>query len=81
MVESRRATHCKPDHPAVADAARGRLSRSCHLPIRQVTCRFHEGVIVLHGRLPSYYLKQLAQEAVRGLDGVEEIINRIEVDD
>jgi osmotically-inducible protein OsmY len=35
---------------------------------------------LLRGRLATYYQKQVAQEAVRGLDGVVQIVNDIEVD-
>ena len=79
MVKSHRVARRTPDRPTTAQAARRRLGRSCHWQVRQVTCRYHEGVLLLYGQLPSYYLKQLAQEAVRNLEGVEEIINRIEV--
>lgn len=33
--------------------------------------------IVLSGRLPSYYLKQLLQEAIRGVPGVVAIDNHV----
>ena len=36
-----------------------------------------EGATVLSGRLPSYYLKQLLQEAVRLMPGVVDIDNRV----
>jgi hypothetical protein len=36
-------------------------------------------VIYLRGRLPSYYLKQVAQETVGGVKGVRHVVNRIEV--
>ena len=80
MAKSHRVTHRRPDRPTSAQAALRRLGRSCHRQVRQVTCRYHEGVLLLYGRVPSYYLKQLAQEAVREIEGVEEIINRIEVE-
>ncbi len=35
--------------------------------------------LLLSGRVPSFYLKQLAQEAVRGVNGVDRIINEIVV--
>jgi hypothetical protein len=35
--------------------------------------------IILSGRLPSFYLKQLLQEAVRGVPGVTDIDNRVDV--
>jgi osmotically-inducible protein OsmY len=36
-------------------------------------------VVYLHGCLPSYYLKQLAQELANRVEGVHHVINRIEV--
>lgn len=39
----------------------------------------HETTVVLRGRVPSFYHKQLAQIAVTGLPGVERIVNEIEV--
>lgn len=35
--------------------------------------------LYLSGRLPSFYLKQLVQEAVRRVPGVQHIINQIDV--
>ena len=79
MAELHRTAHYRPGRLTVAEAARERLQHSCYPQLRQVTCHFHEGALILHGQLPSYYLKQLAQEAVMELGGVEEIINRIAV--
>jgi osmotically-inducible protein OsmY len=39
------------------------------------------GGLVLRGRLPNFHHKQLAQETVRRLAGVRQIINKIEVVD
>ena len=36
-------------------------------------------MLVLSGRLPTFYLKQLVQEAVRHLPGVESVRNDIDV--
>ena len=44
-----------------------------------ITCEYKEGMILLRGQLSSFYQKQLAQEAVRKLDEVQQIVNRIEV--
>ncbi len=46
---------------------------------QHITCEFREGLLLLHGRVSSYYQKQLAQEAVRRLDAVDQILNHIEV--
>lgn len=47
--------------------------------MKAVDCTWRNGVLYLSGRVPSYYLKQLAQEKVRNVKGVEEIVNRTEV--
>lgn len=44
-----------------------------------VSCEFERGVLVLHGRLHSYYHKQLAQEAVADLENVLQVVNDVEV--
>jgi hypothetical protein len=43
----------------------------------RIECR-HD-TLILTGRLPSFYLKQLLQEALRGVDGVGKIDNRVAV--
>ena len=38
-----------------------------------------DGRVILRGRVSSYFHKQMAQEAIRRVDGVEEISNELEV--
>ena len=57
------------------------LQDASYYPLRRISCEFHEGILFLRGRVPSYYLKQVAQEIIRKIDGVEEIANRLEVAD
>jgi len=38
-----------------------------------------DGVLVLRGCLPTYYLKQIAQEVVAYLEGVESVDNQIQI--
>jgi hypothetical protein len=47
--------------------------------LRQVSWQFRKGVLVLSGQVPSFYLKQVAQEVVANLDEVLEVVNCIEV--
>jgi osmotically-inducible protein OsmY len=56
-----------------------RLRKSGYHELQLVSCDFHEGVLTLRGRVPSFYLKQVAQEVIRRLDGAEEVNNRLEV--
>jgi len=64
----------------VTRAANDHLNRNPYRAIRRdVSCECDHGVLVLRGRVSSYYHKQVAQEAVAGLDGVAQVVNEIEV--
>ena len=59
--------------------AESRLRNSGYHELHLVSCDFYEGVVTLRGRVPSFYLKQVAQEVILRLDGAEEVNNRLEV--
>ena len=63
----------------VVTTAKRRLDASPYTALRSIVCDFHEGVLVLRGQVTSYHLKQRAQETVRTLDGVEVVVNAVEV--
>jgi hypothetical protein len=64
----------------VADTADARLHDKSRGSFRDVSCECEdEGTIILRGRSSSYYEKQIAQETVRGIDGVTQVVNEIEV--
>lgn len=63
----------------LAAAAQDRLQSSAYRGVRSVSCEYHEGVLVLRGRVSSYHQKQLAQEAVKHIAGIREIINAVQV--
>jgi hypothetical protein len=63
----------------IRQRAEHRLRNSAYAPLRTLSCDYHEGVLTLRGRLPSHYLKQIAQVLMDGLDGVLEIANRVDV--
>ena len=60
-------------------AAEGRLRASPYLSLRTIYCEFHEGMLILRGSLPTYYMKQQAQAAVADVEGVGRVFNQIEV--
>jgi len=68
-----------PECDSVAEAARQRLRASGYFGVRPLSCEHHEGVLVLRGQVASWHQKQLAQESVRCLSGVEAIINAVDV--
>ncbi len=63
----------------IVDVANELLQKQPHLSMQPIWCEFAEGELFLRGHLPSFYLKQLAQTAVAGLDGVRHVVNEIEV--
>ncbi|MEO8269799.1 MAG: BON domain-containing protein [Aureliella sp.] len=51
-----------------------------HLTRHQVFCQEESGIVILHGRVGSFFQKQMAQESLKRLAGVEKVINELEVD-
>jgi hypothetical protein len=66
-------------HRKILEAVRIRLANTPFPVLREVLCEYDRGVLILRGSLPSFYLKSVAQEAVRNLAGVRQVVNRIEV--
>jgi len=60
---------------AVAQA----LRTTGHAALRSLDIEISGGIVILWGRVPSYYQKQLAQETVQRVDGVLGIANGLEV--
>jgi osmotically-inducible protein OsmY len=65
--------------PDVRELAERRLRGNPYLALKNVSCEYREGVLTLRGRLPTYYLRQVARAAVAGMEGVEAIVDCIEV--
>jgi osmotically-inducible protein OsmY len=63
----------------IKESAVARLQSSGYFALRDVGCAYKDGILTLHGCLPSYYLKQLAQMAVADVEGVTAIVNQIAV--
>lgn len=55
------------------------LNSSGYHQLRQLKVYFEHGRITLQGRLPTYYLKQVAQCIVLEVEGVREIDNDVTV--
>ncbi len=48
--------------------------------LQSISCEHHEGMLVLRGCVPSYFLKQLAQEVAHKIPGVNMVVNSVSVD-
>jgi osmotically-inducible protein OsmY len=74
-----RQTPARTPRPGVKEVAEQCLRRNPYLALKNVSCEYRDGVVVLRGCLPSYYLKQVAQEAVARIEGVASVDNQIHV--
>ena len=64
---------------ALADRAMSAIRKSPHIMSRNVDLVAEQGRIVLRGTVKSFFQKQMAQEALRRIEGVETIENQLEV--
>lgn len=62
-----------------AEMANERLRSNPYPPIRRLTCACEDDCLILLGQVQTYYHKQVAQETVAQVNGVRQVINRIEV--
>jgi len=66
--------------PTGASLVHARFQRSPYLPLRNINCSLRDGVLLLRGRVPTYYLKQMAQTIGTSAEGVREVVNELGVD-
>lgn len=67
------------DH-SVVDLAKAALSGCGYSQFRQLQVYCENGRVTLQGRLPTYYLKQVAQTSIQSITGVRGVDNDIRVD-
>jgi hypothetical protein len=63
----------------LGEAAQARLFRTPYHVMRRVDCSCQNGVLILRGRVPSYYHKQYAEEVVADLPGLRDVSNQLQV--
>ena len=82
------AAHSSSDPTSLAPCAwtvracvEGKLQRGSYSALSRIRCEFQResGVLHLRGSVPSYYLKQVAQELVRDVEGVRLVNNQLSV--
>jgi osmotically-inducible protein OsmY len=61
------------------DQVQGALESNPYLSTRQFRVIASDGLVRLEGTVRSYYQKQMAQELLRRVDGVERIENQLQV--
>ena len=68
-----------PPRPALLDQVHGALSRSPYVSANEMRVEATDGVVRLEGAVRSFFHKQMAQELIRRVDGVERIENLLQV--
>jgi osmotically-inducible protein OsmY len=83
MSKSLMADVAEPDSSgdgvAIERETLSRLRHHGYLALRDVSCNARDSVVCLRGRLPSQYLKQVAQSIAENVHGVRTVRNFIEV--
>ena len=69
----------RPARPALVDEVHGALRRSPYVSGHEFQVEASEGVVRLEGAVRSFFHKQMAQELIRRVDGVERIENLLQV--
>jgi len=65
--------------PGLEELVQKAIVHSPYVSRRNLCCETQGRRVTLRGRVGSFFQKQMAQEAVRRIDGVEEIENLLEV--
>ena len=65
--------------PALIDEVHGALRRSPYVSGHDLQVEAAEGVVRLSGAVRSFFHKQMAQELIRRVDGVQRIENCLQV--
>jgi osmotically-inducible protein OsmY len=69
--------------PRVVDLLREKVSTAIkgnpYLQCRDLRFEASEGRVTLHGQVSSWYQKQMAQEMLMRMDGIDAVENRLEV--
>ena len=63
----------------VAEKIDQALRATGYRSLRNLAFLVAEGLVILRGRLPSYYMKQVAQATVRAVPGVGDVHDELEI--
>jgi osmotically-inducible protein OsmY len=65
----------------IEDLAKQRLANDCPYSFyfREIDIEFTDGILMLRGRVPSFYLKQVLQTLLTKVNGVSRIENQVDV--
>ena len=67
------------DDPSLAENVKRALRATGHGSLRGIEVAGHARLVILKGRVPSYYLKQVAQQTALSVPNVDQVRNDLEV--
>jgi hypothetical protein len=70
----------RPVQSPIADEAQRKLNESPYFALRTLRVDYHEGILTVRGRVPTFYARQVAVETLRRVKSVEQLVDRIEVE-
>jgi len=82
MAAAQRPTPVPPqsqDDQGLTERVKCALRDTWHGPLRGIKVTVHAGFVILGGRVPSYYLKQVAQTTALVVPGARHIRNDLDV--
>lgn len=68
-----------PANDLLSERVSSALAASPHVPGGKLRVETADGAVRLHGKVSTFFEKQMAQELVRRLDGVDRIENLLQV--
>ncbi len=73
--------HSPRPHPRLGalETAEASLRSNSYLALKNVSCEYDHGVLTLRGCVSSYYLREMATSTVCRLDGVDTVVNELQV--
>ena len=73
------ATATAPESKVLSEKVSHTLQQNPYLQSRNLRFEMSEGRVTLHGQVASWYQKQMAQESLLRLDGIDRVENQLEV--
>jgi len=66
-------------HPNLVQQIQNAVVHNPHLNHRRMHIKTKQGRVVINGTVGSFFEKQMAQEVLRNIEGIEQIENQLEV--
>ena len=70
-----------PAHGTIVRDALRFFRNSSYSELRTIQCESRDDVLILRGQVSTFFMKQLAQERIRSIKGVNAVINDLQVVD